>query len=617
MINPGIQRSNATENINDRFLTELKGTLYDDVARSTLAQFLNHNIGITTELITGVKLYPYQEIILRAWWQHNFCLNIWSRGGAKSWLVSMFCMIYPLFNPETRIVIASSNFRRSRAILEQCERFLASKSAHLLKQCYPKIINKRNDLWKLDINGGFISALPLATGNSIRGQRAEVLIVDEFLLVPEEVYKSTLFPFLVANSGIQESLKLEEIERGLKKEGLINKEDIEGIKSIKKVIALSSASYQFEFLYKMYKEWIKKIVDDNQNRTATYFVSQLSYQSLPVGLIDEAVIKEARTNEMSEAIFKREYEAQFVDDSDSYFSAKKMKDCTVREHEEPTVEIIGEKDSKYIMAIDPSYSGALTSDHFACNIIKINETLKRGILVHNYAKAGGNLIDHIKYIYYLMTNFNIIAIIGDNTGHGVNSFIQACNESALFKDKKMLLNTWEADFDDEDFVEAIKLAKRKYNRSNNTMVYFQLFNTETIRKMNEALQISIDHKRIWFASKVCAHEQKLEKYMTAHITLFEGLDESARGAALLTLMQEQDDLIDLTKKECSLIEIKITPLGQQTFDLPRHLARSTAIDKARRDSYTALLMANWMMKCWFEMQDLKEEESVSITPFMA
>ena len=84
-----------------------------------------------------------------------------------------------------------------------------------------------------------------------------------------------------------------------------------------KMIALSSASYTFENLYKTYKEWVTKIYAEEEQQS-TYFVSQLGYEALPEEMIDTTIIEEAKNGGTSSASFQREYCAQFTDGSDSY-----------------------------------------------------------------------------------------------------------------------------------------------------------------------------------------------------------------------------------------------------------------------------------------------------------
>ena len=56
-------------------LMELKGILNDKDAKISLAKFLRANLGFTTELISGIKLAPYQEIHLKALLNRNFIMS--------------------------------------------------------------------------------------------------------------------------------------------------------------------------------------------------------------------------------------------------------------------------------------------------------------------------------------------------------------------------------------------------------------------------------------------------------------------------------------------------------------------------------------------------------------
>ena len=61
-------------------LSELKGFPNDKEAKITLAKFLRANIGFTTELISGVKPAPYQEVHLKAFFNRNFNMCVFGRG---------------------------------------------------------------------------------------------------------------------------------------------------------------------------------------------------------------------------------------------------------------------------------------------------------------------------------------------------------------------------------------------------------------------------------------------------------------------------------------------------------------------------------------------------------
>ena len=60
------------------------------------------------------------------------------------------------------------------------EKIVKSKGANLLAQAFSARPSKRNDQYEWEINGGTITAIPL-NGEKIRGFRANILVLDEFL----------------------------------------------------------------------------------------------------------------------------------------------------------------------------------------------------------------------------------------------------------------------------------------------------------------------------------------------------------------------------------------------------------------------------------------------------
>ena len=588
-------------NINEGLL-KLEGELPDREAKISLVKFLRANIGLTTELISGIKLAEYQEITLKAMMNRNFSMNIWGRGCGKSFVASVFCYLQCVFEPNTKILIAGPTFRTARFIFNYLEKIVDSKGAELLAQAFG-IKTKRNDQFEWQINGGSITAIPL-NGEKIRGFRANVLLLDEYLLLPEEIIKTVLMPFLVAPQNMKERMQIRETEDKLIEEGLMGERERIKFENNSKMIAMSSASYSFENLYKTYQEWSDRIYS-KENSESTYFISQMGWESIPAHMIDKTIIEEAQNGGSSHSSFQREYCAQFTDGSDSYFSAKKMHECTVPDGEEPTTLIKGKSDKKYILAIDPSFSNSPTSDFFAMAVLELDDASKEGTLVHSYAVAGGDLKDHLKYLHYLNSYFNLVMVIIDNAGY---QFIDSANESELFVKTRQELKfiDFSSDKDGSDHEAQIKIAKSQYNLEGRAICFKQVFTTEFIRKANQHLQTCIDHKKIWFASKTTANGQVFDR--AAAIKIDTSLINNNN---LLEFIEEQDDLIYQTKRQCALIEVKSTAKGTQTFDLPQHLKRSSSITRARKDNYTALMLGNWAIKCYYEMMNSAQEEDTS------
>jgi len=542
-----------TQNYNEIF-SQLKGELEDREAKITLCKFLRQNLYLTTYLLTGIKLSPYQEITLKGMFNRNFSMCVWGRGCAKSFIASVYCVLQCIFEPNTKILIAGPTFRTARAIFNNIEKMSETKGAELLFQAFGAK-SKRNDLYEWDINGGSIRAIPLS-GEKIRGFRANILVLDEFLLLPEEIIKNVLMPFLVAPQDMKRRIDIREMEDLLIKEGKMKEEDRMVFVNNSKMIALSSASYTFENLYKTYQEWVNKITSP-EKEDSTYFVSQLGYEALPAEMIDKTIIEEAQSGGTSHSAFLREYCAQFTDGSDSYFSAKKMEECTLKD-EYPHTLVRGSAGKRYVIGIDPNMSDSPNADYFAMAVLEIDDDTGIGILVHTYSGLG-NLNNHVKYLAYLMSSFNVVLVICDNAGADI--FLDTCN--------------------------------------------------------NEYLQACIDYKKVLFASRTCSNEKFFSQVIDSHLPrelIFNGDKQEWTN---LDFIENQDDYIYQTKKQCALVEYTTSSRGMQNFDLPQHLKRGSSATRARKDNYSAFMLANWGLKCYNEiMKQNTENNTFTFTPVM-
>ena len=135
--------------------------------------------------------------------------------------------------------------------------------------------------------------------------------------------------------------------------------------------------------------------------------------------------------------------------------------------------------------------------------------------------------------------------------------------------------------------------------------------TNFIRNANEYLQACIDHKKLWFASRLSPAPDAFTRATNLNLKL-----KFKNGESILDLIENQDNLIYQVKKQCTLIEVKSTAKGVQTFDLPQHLKRDTTQNRARRDNYTTLMLGNWAVKCYYDMMAKPKEETATFMPKM-
>jgi hypothetical protein len=597
--------------VNTEFLA-LDGELEYEDAQATLAEFFYHNPSFFLDLVAGLKLYPLQELMLKGWMANDFSLAVLGRGLGKSFTVAVFCILWAIFNPNCKIVVVSFSFRQSRSILDQVAKFIRSDCAKLLSGTFPDNkewgFSTRTDEWIWELpNGATIKCLPLGDGASIRGQRADCLIVDEYAFLPESVIGTILQPFLAAQSNIKEQQVLKEIEDAKIAAGEMKEEDRTILEDFKKVIFLSSASFQFEHLFKKYQEWIKNIQEADPKKTTSYFVMRLGYEAAPEGLPNMKIINDAK-NTSSEAVFDREYRAIFTADSSGFFRASKMKECTIPDGEAPTMELRGEAGCEYIVAIDTALSGAEDSDHFAIQVLKIitrqTDGRKIPMLVHSYAVAGGSLKDHTLYFYYILTHFNVVYIATDASQGDNVEFLNSSIQSKLFKDARIELCDLEADFKSDDFKKVPEEVKRSYNRTIGRIIHKQPFGSAWQRAANEYMQASFDHRWMLFAGKIAANSSAAASMMSFDMSILRA-HADFDDMSISQFMELQDHLVDMTKAECAMIVTSTTPTGIQQFGLPQSMKRATGPLRPRKDSYSALLLGIWAAKVYLESQTIE------------
>lgn len=602
------------------YLNNFKGDINETEAKIFLAKLFKAYPGLMLEYMTGVDLLPIQEIIVKSVLLRDTGIIVAARGFSKSFLLGVFSLLLPILMPGCGLCLISANFRGSRRILEGAEKIVNSSKSALLQQCFTNPLRRQNDLykWTLD-NGSEVFALPL-NAEGLRGTRATVLFVDEGLLISQEIQENILRPFLSVKQNAGEEMKIREIEDGLIKEGVITEKDRLSFPK-NKFFVFSSASFQFQYLYELWTNYIENIMkpdkfNQEEETRATYFAMRFSYKVLEElpnhAFLDMTQINAARANGgESTDYFLREYMALFPDISDGYFNIKKLHDCTVSFGEEPTVQLVGDKESKYILAIDPAYSDSKKQDHFAMAVYMLIPQERKYILVHSYTQTGGELRNHYLYLTYLLTNFNIVFTIIDASG---NEFIKGFNESIIAKEKNLKLDFLEVDLEKDQMNELneeyIK-AKNQYNLSSRKFVYQQPFVSLSIRKMNEHLKNQIEAKKAWFASRMSIDDKNINKCKEI-LNQYNFKTKKDAEFAEEDFIEEQNHWIDETKAQTALIQVKATPLGTLQYDLPQSIKRSESENRPRKDSYTCLLMGATAAMHYYNLMYV-EERRVSNT----
>ena len=188
--------------------------------------------------------------------------------------------------------------------------------------------------------------------------------------MPERIYNEVIVHFLSVVENPTQREDLYNLETDLIKQGKMTDEERYSWPN-NKLIALSSASDKFEYMYKLYTQFENLIFNQGTNDTAHRTIMQFSYDCAPKQLYDQNLLNQAKST-MSQSQFEREFGARFTDDSSGYFKISKMSECSVPDGEDPSVEVAGEVGAEYLVAFDPSWAESESSDDFAIQVFKLN-----------------------------------------------------------------------------------------------------------------------------------------------------------------------------------------------------------------------------------------------------
>ncbi len=339
---------NSINIINSRGLSENVSIDYD--AWTKFISYYRYYIDEFAEDILGIKLFPFQRVILRAMNRGQFSCLIACRGLGKSWIVCVFYICISILYTNIKCGIASGNSQQAKNVIIQKLKGELYKNENVAIEMVREPRTSGDDCYGEFNNGSEIRAITLAQdrgGDSARSWRFNILLVDEARLVKEDIIETILIP--MTKTKRQMALKWGQNEKG-------------------RVIFISSAYLKTSGLYKRFKFHFDQMTSGNKNYVAMCFPYQVGVQA---GLFDmEDIEQEKEKPTMTTDKFAYEYEGVFVGSSgESYYPYELTMPCRVLEHCE--LEQPRKSDSIYIITHDVAVSSAKNSDNACTHVIKL------------------------------------------------------------------------------------------------------------------------------------------------------------------------------------------------------------------------------------------------------
>lgn len=247
-----------------------------------------------------LDLHLFQKILLV---MMNWCTSfvfIASRGLGKTFLSAIFCCIRCILYPGTKICIASGTRGQGINVLEKIQTELIPNSKELANEIEDKGIKVNGtNAQILFKNGSFIKVV--TASDNARGNRANILLIDEYRMVAKDVIDTILRKFLT----------------NPRMPGYLKNPEYKHLAERNKTLYLSSAYFKDHWSYTKAVDNCRFMLDDKRRDFVCGFPYQLAIRE---GLLfEEDVADQMAESDFSEVKWTMEMGAEFFGDGDGTF----------------------------------------------------------------------------------------------------------------------------------------------------------------------------------------------------------------------------------------------------------------------------------------------------------
>lgn len=579
------------------------------------------NFFFTCKHVFNRVLPPFQLAIIHELWTRPFPMLLGSRGMGKSFILALYAMLRAFLNQGSKIVIVGAAFRQAKVVFDYCQEIW--ESAPILRDIVGS--DKRNgprrdvDRCTLRMGDSLIVALPLGDGTKIRGQRANIIIADEFASIPVDVFETVVRGFGAVSMSPIEKLQKEARKLAIKELGMWTEEHeaIEG-KSLtsNQTVISGTAYYTFNHFYDYWKQY-KAIIESKGDRNRLeeifqgeipdnfryqdYCIIRIPVHMLPPGFMDDKSIGHAKAT-MHFGGFQMEYGACFPSDSNGFYKRSLVESCVVGKPGKPiehrscgeadfTATMKGNPKRSYVMGVDP----ASERDNFSIVIVECWEDHRR--IVHCWTttrdrykqKVKRGLAQEHDFYHYaarkirsLLKLFPCERIALDSQGGGVAVMEALADKTRLQPGDKLILPVIDPEkpqdsdhLAGEHILELVNFADGKW-----------------VAEANHGMRKDFEDKTLLFP-RVDAVEMGLaleEDKALGRVVV------DSNDMAVEKLYDTLDDCVleieDLKDELATIIHSQTGTSKRDRWDTPETKQSGGKKGRLRKDRYSSLLMAN-------------------------
>lgn len=254
------------------------------------------------EDVLNIKLRLFQKIVLVMMNINVVFVFIASRGIGKTFLSAIYCVTRAILYPGSKIIITSKTRGQGALVLEKILNELKPRSPALALEIEEVKTNGTNQFITFK-NTSFIKVV--TAGESARGNRGNILIVDEYRLVPKQTVDDILSKMLT-NPRMPDYEDLTEEERRKEYD-----------KELLQTLFLSSAYFQNSWAYQKCMDTYETMLKDGKRQ----FVCGLPYQlAIREGLLRRETVEDQMIDsDFSDIRFAMEMEALWYGSAEGAF----------------------------------------------------------------------------------------------------------------------------------------------------------------------------------------------------------------------------------------------------------------------------------------------------------
>ena len=135
-------------------------------------------LGLAAKVLLNINLAPFQVVILQQMWTHKFPMLVGSRGCGKTFILAVYALLRALLIPNRKVVIVGSVFRQSKLVFNYIKTIY--DNSPVLRSITKDEPHFSNDRCHLTLGTSKVTALPIGSGDKIRGERSSEILADEF-----------------------------------------------------------------------------------------------------------------------------------------------------------------------------------------------------------------------------------------------------------------------------------------------------------------------------------------------------------------------------------------------------------------------------------------------------